>query len=272
MSRPADDDQTRAARNNRHLRITRPRGRIHVGAVHGIQERVRLGVFAGWIHLPRDAELLSFSTPKGWARASRAGRPTAGSRYCGRRSAFPTSGSSRGISLSAGRAEAMVRFAGVRSPMWCSATAGTRARRHRLRKKGGRASGQSVMRAVSLYSVIGRANPCSSQTRCSLSSVSSSPGSDPLAGCEGRRQMAHPLNHPDTVVMHGPRGVAAVIRQAIEHRREHRLEHRPRDVGTGAAMDAQPEAEVPIAISVQDDWSGCWKRSGVPVSHRPGQP
>ena len=62
--------------------------------------------------------------PKGWARASRAGRPTAGSRYCGRRSAFPTSGSSRGISLSAGRAEAMVRFAGVRSPMWCSATAG----------------------------------------------------------------------------------------------------------------------------------------------------
>jgi hypothetical protein len=41
---------------------------------------------------------------------------------------------------------------------------------------------QSPMTAASLYSVIGRAIPCSSQTRCSLSKVSSMPGPSRLPG------------------------------------------------------------------------------------------
>ena len=126
--------------------------------------------------------------------------------------------------------------------------------------------------AASLRSVIGRASSCSVQIRCSFSSVSSSPGPSRLAGGERRGQVLHALDDPDGLVVHGAFGVAHVVGHPVEHGGQHRLEHRPGDIRADAAVHADAEAEVPVALSVHDDLVGLVEHRRVTVGHRPRDP
>ncbi len=175
-----------SAQQSRHLRVTRPCRRIHLGTVHGIQERVRLGVPAGWIDLPRDAELLSRRTrPRAGRVLHQLGVLRRGAGTARRRSAFPTSGSSRGISLWVGRAEAMVRFADARSPMWSSAIAGIPSTPTSSTEE---ARVRSVGDARRLFVI--RDRPCQSllvADALHLVQRLIQSRADPLAGCEGHR-------------------------------------------------------------------------------------
>src|SRR6266581_5268061 len=98
------------------------------------------------------------------------------------------------------------------------------------------------------------------------------PGSEPGAGGEGGREVLHALDHADGLVMDRAGRVALVVGHPVEHGGDHALEHHPGHVRADAAVDAQPEAVVPVAGAGQVDLVGVVEYRRVAVGHRPGQP
>ncbi len=125
MSRPADDDHSRAARNNRATYELHDRAGELTSVVFTAYKNEFASEYlqAGSIY-PAMENFYLAARARAWVRVSRVGRHTTESRYSASRLAFRTSGSSPGTSSSGGRAGGMVRFAAVQSPMWCSAIAG----------------------------------------------------------------------------------------------------------------------------------------------------
>lgn len=126
MNRPADNDQGRAARNNRATYELHDRAGEYTSVLFTAFKTGFASEYlqAGSIY-PAMQNFHLAARAQGLGLASRVGRPMTASRCSARRLTFPTNGSSRDMSSSAGPVDVTVRFVGGPSQMWCSAIGGT---------------------------------------------------------------------------------------------------------------------------------------------------